>query len=275
MDASSESKKKQVIDYFSDVSLPDYGVDSRFFSTMGKKLVVSSEVSRGAKVLDVAAGRGASLFPAAELAGETGEVIGIDLAEGMIQVTGMEIDRRQIRNASIRHMDAEELEFDAEYFHHILCGFALFFMPNLDKVLSEFYRVLKPGGSVAASTFGKSDGSFSWYDELLRKYGIRRDIPVIHSLEDPGRLEQIFSNAGFINIRVLEELYDSEYADEQDWWSHLWSTADRKALEGMSKRDRLDLRKEAFSKIRDFERNGKIHVPYRVLFTLAAKIEGE
>lgn len=269
MEKSSESKKKRVIDYFSDVSLPDYGVDSRFFSTMGKKLVLLSEISTGAMVLDVAAGRGASLFPAAELTGESGEVIGIDLAEGMIQATGMEIDRRQIGNASIRLMDAERLDFEAEFFHHILCGFALFFMPDLDKVLAEFHRVLKPGGSVAVSTFGKGDGSFDWYEELLTKYGIRRDIPVIHKLEQPGQLERIFSKAGFKNIRVVEELYDSEYEDEEDWWSHLWSTADRIALDGLREQDRIDLQKEAYSKIHEFERDGKIHVPYHVLFTLA------
>ena len=267
----SESKKKQVIDYFSDVSLPDYGVDSRFFSTMGKKLVALAGISPGAIILDVAAGRGASLFPAAALTGESGKVIGIDLAEGMVQTTGMEIDRRQIENASIQLMDAEQLEFEAEFFHHILCGFALFFMPDLENVLSEFYRVLKQGGSVAASTFGKGDGLFDWYEELLGRYGLRRDIPVIHTLEDPRQLEKIFSEAGFADIRVIEELYDSEYEDEEDWWSHLWSTADRIAFEGMSRQDRADLKHEAFSKIRDFSRDGKIHIPYHVLLTSASK----
>jgi hypothetical protein len=39
MDERPESKKNQVRKYFSNVSLPDFGVDARFFPAMGKRLV--------------------------------------------------------------------------------------------------------------------------------------------------------------------------------------------------------------------------------------------
>lgn len=273
MDERSKAKKNQVRDYFSDVSLPDFGVDTRFFPAMGKRLVDLSVISPGHKVLDVAAGRGASLFPAAERAGETGEVIGIDLAEGMVLATEKEIGQRKILNASIRLMDAEQLQFDSGHFDRVLCGFALFFMPRLEKALAEFYRVLRRGGKSVVSTFGKEDEQLEWYEELLVKYGISREIPATQSLDDPDDLQSAFSDAGFSGIRIVQERFDSEYEDEEDWWSRLWSTADRIALETLNRERQKALRDEAFAEVQAFERDGKIHIPYHVLFTLAAKEE--
>ncbi len=52
-----------------------------FFSYAGRHLVERMDIAEGAKVLDVAVGRGANLFPAAEKVGLRGQAIGIDLAE--------------------------------------------------------------------------------------------------------------------------------------------------------------------------------------------------
>ena len=54
-----------------------------FFPHFGKRLVDIAKISPGSKVLDVATGRGALLFPAAEAVGQYGQVVGIDLAETM------------------------------------------------------------------------------------------------------------------------------------------------------------------------------------------------
>ena len=61
-----------------------YGqVGPDFFSYAGRHLVEHMDIAEGAKVLDVAVGRGANLFAAAEKVGPRGQVIGIDLAANM------------------------------------------------------------------------------------------------------------------------------------------------------------------------------------------------
>src|SRR5688500_2176491 len=77
----------------------------------GRRLVEGVGVSAGDAVLDVATGRGAVLFPAAERVGPGGSVVGIDLAVGMVERTRAEIERRGVANASVRQMDAERLDF--------------------------------------------------------------------------------------------------------------------------------------------------------------------
>ena len=87
MTDSNQAKKEKARKYFSDASLPDFGVDERFFPSVGTRLVGFAEVRAGDRVLDVAAGRGASLFPAAGLVEKSGEGVGIDLAGGMVKAT--------------------------------------------------------------------------------------------------------------------------------------------------------------------------------------------
>src|ERR1700726_3837668 len=76
------------------------------FAYAGRHLVEHMGISDGARVLDVAVGRGANLFPAAEKVGPRGQVIGIDLAENMVQETKAEIERRNISHATVLQMDA-------------------------------------------------------------------------------------------------------------------------------------------------------------------------
>src|SRR4030095_8041259 len=71
----------------------------RYFPIFGEWLVEMAKIREGANILDVACGRGAVLFPAAERVGLSGHVIGIDLAEGMARETGLEIQRRGLTQA--------------------------------------------------------------------------------------------------------------------------------------------------------------------------------
>lgn len=73
---------------------PDYDSGPGCFAYYGRRLVEAAGVAPGQRVLDVASGRGAVLFPSAERAGRTGEVVGVDFAEQMARVTNEEAVRR-------------------------------------------------------------------------------------------------------------------------------------------------------------------------------------
>jgi len=70
----------------------------------------------------------------------------------MVAATNSEIVRRHVQNAEARQMDAIALGFPSGSFDCVLCGFALFFIPELARALSEFHRVLRLGGRLAVST---------------------------------------------------------------------------------------------------------------------------
>jgi ubiquinone/menaquinone biosynthesis C-methylase UbiE len=260
-------------------------VGPRFFSHFGRRLVTLAQIPSGAHVLDVATGRGAVLFSAAEVVGPQGHVTGIDLSEMMIQANREEIKQLGLQNVKSHRMDAEYLEFPDASFDCVLCSFAIFFFPQLDRALSEMCRVLKPNGQIAVTTWASTrDKQWKWFEELIETYLPSESEP--EQICDPQStskpifntpegLEAILASAGFVNIRVMSESTEFIYADEEEWWSTLWShgmRADLEAIEEKTGHDGLKrFQKDAFEKMQSIKQPDGIHQMFSVLFGLAFK----
>ena len=77
----------------------DYDAGPGCFAHFGRRLVEVAGINSGARVLDIASGRGAVLFPLAERVGVGGEVVGVDLADAMAHATNKEqhvVDSRRV-----------------------------------------------------------------------------------------------------------------------------------------------------------------------------------
>jgi ubiquinone/menaquinone biosynthesis C-methylase UbiE len=115
------------------------------FTPWADDLVNRMALQPGERVLDVGCGTGIVARRAAQQVGDDGEVVGIDLNEGMLDVA-----RRSSAetDASIdwRRADATELPFDDGSFDAVLCQQVLQFIPHPDDALREMHRVLRPVG---------------------------------------------------------------------------------------------------------------------------------
>ena len=231
--------KQHIAGVFSRASSTYGQIGPDFFTCSGKQLVKFANIKPGSQVLDVACGRGAVLFPGLLAVSETGQVIGVDLAAGMVEHTSKEINRRKIKNAQVVKMDAENLEFPEASFDYVLCGLSLFFFPRLEKALAEMYRVIKPGGTLAASTFQKREKDEP--DEITEKwsalYAAFKDklkpIPSMETqhLDSETKINQAFAKAGFVQIEVMAEENTCFYQDAEEWWETSWSHGYRNYLE--------------------------------------------
>ncbi|GAA0116090.1 class I SAM-dependent methyltransferase [Clostridium senegalense] len=220
--------KKGITDLFDRVSSVFDDNGPRFFKYFGEELVKFADIKYGEKVLDVASGKGASLFLSAKKVGESGEVIGIDISKGMVDETNLEIKHKGIENAQLIVMDAENLDFESEYFNHVLCGFGVFFFPNYEIAFKEIMRVLKSGGKVSFTTFlRKKDENFIWLDELVEEYlpEYEEDCGYEETVEfdtEEG-LYKILKESNFKNIKIEKEEKIFIYKDEQEWWDKLYT----------------------------------------------------
>jgi demethylmenaquinone methyltransferase/2-methoxy-6-polyprenyl-1,4-benzoquinol methylase len=96
----------------------------------------------GMKVLDVAIGTGAVARGAVELVGPTGQVIGVDPSPNMLAQA-----RTHFRGPLSRGI-AEQLPFPDDHFDFVTMGIALRHVSDLVATFSEYFRVLKPGGTM-------------------------------------------------------------------------------------------------------------------------------
>lgn len=222
-------------------------------------LVDRLNIPTGARVLDVATGRGALLFAAAEKVGTNGYVLGIDLAPNMIAETAAEIKARRLQQAEVRLMDADDVSFPNHSFDYILCGFALHFL-DCPRLLVRFHDMLKPGGYIATThpyvpTHDTENFErWKWLFELTREvFPADFEPPASwvapNRLNKPELIESAFRESGFENISIAQEETTMYFADEQDWWAWEWSQASRFWLEGMSPEGLAKFKAVSFGKL--------------------------
>lgn len=268
MSDDARAKKELIAEVF-DRAASGYG-RLKYFPLFGRRLVEMAQIPGGAKVLDVASGRGAVLFPAAKQVGPRGRIIGIDLSEGMVQETGAEIRRRGLQKAEIRQMDAERLEFPDASFDYVLCGFSLFFFPHLQRALTEFRRVLKSQGRLAATTWGDDDERWNWYDEVRNSYQLALKVRS-WALDKRDELQAVFSQAGFSDIHITTEEADWVFGDEEEWWAMQWSTTNRATLEKMAPDVLERFKAEVSERMQALKQPDGMHYRLQVHFALATK----
>lgn len=112
-------------------------------------LVEITGAGAGARVLDVGAGDG---NVALEAARRGAEVTAVDLSP--VQVArGRERAARDGVDVEWLVADAEELPFADGSFSHVLSAFGAMFAPDPGRVAAELFRVCRPGGVVALTTW--------------------------------------------------------------------------------------------------------------------------
>ncbi|WP_158070530.1 class I SAM-dependent methyltransferase [Streptomyces luteocolor] len=181
-----------------------------------------SGIGAGESVLDIGCGRGAVLFPVAEAVGESGEVIGIDLAEEMVKYAEADARERGLGHVATRVMDGQQPDFPAARFDAAIGGFSVFIWTHGADQLKPYQTLLRPGGIFAASApsfFPTATGKWGFLPEVVHdlllphltqpKENDAYDCPFanIHNnwLVTPEVVEGTLMDAGFVEAEVMEE----------------------------------------------------------------------
>jgi len=172
----------------------------------GRQRVIDLVKARpGMRILDLACGPGNLTRRLAALTGPGGEVIGVDLAPGMIEVARS----RQIPSARFEIMDIEELSFGDASFDAATCGHGLQFVPHLEAALGEARRVLRRGAKFAASVpvGSPSHGAQELLDAVVERHLPPRPRAVDQdatraTVSDADALSRAARQAGFASARV-------------------------------------------------------------------------
>src|SRR5262249_59443113 len=84
----------------SEVELERLAFEAELVGPVTRRLLVEAGLARGMRVLDVGTGRGDVAFLAAELVGETGQVVGVDRAFEAVAVGQQQVERASLAQVS-------------------------------------------------------------------------------------------------------------------------------------------------------------------------------
>ena len=134
-------------DHFDDAPLA-------FWDRYGSRTIKRLSLPTGALVLDVGCETGASAVPAAGQVGPTGKVIGVDIAERLLRIARRKASARGLHNIEFHAGDMRQLGYADERFDAVVCVFAIFSAPDMVRQVRELWRMVRPGGQVAITTWG-------------------------------------------------------------------------------------------------------------------------
>ncbi|MFI1697180.1 class I SAM-dependent methyltransferase [Streptomyces bobili] len=207
-----------------------------FFTPMGRRLVERAAPAVGDRVLDVGCGRGACVFPAAERVGPEGRVVGIDVAEAMIEEATKEAALRDAAMVELRVMDGEHPDFAPHSFDVVLGSYSVIFLPDAPTALARYAPLLSPGGRLAFTSPVFSDDTFPFlppvFTELIPRE-LLLDLPPQWQpeqlqqrfnswLADPRDLTRTLERCGFQEVTVVDEPVTLVAESGLAWvdWSH-------------------------------------------------------
>ncbi|NRA45059.1 MAG: bifunctional demethylmenaquinone methyltransferase/2-methoxy-6-polyprenyl-1,4-benzoquinol methylase UbiE [Oligoflexales bacterium] len=189
-----------------------------------KKLVSLCSDHDNASYLDVATGTGDVIAAIGESRPKAKELYGVDISEQMLSLADVKTKSSQFSSKlKFDVMSAEHLEFEDARFDTVSISFGLRNVIDKKKALSEFARVLKPGGKLLILEFFSPDNTlfahlFQWYfHQILPKIGglfsdreayhyLPKSVGSFYSYEE---LNKVLLELGFEHKRTVSYLFGS------------------------------------------------------------------
>jgi SAM-dependent methyltransferase len=171
-----------------------------------ERMLDLADLHEGSHVLDLAAGTGGQSVAAARRIGPTGSVLATDIAPDILAFVAANAHKAGFSTVEAQMMDAEHLELGDGRFDAVISRLGLMYFPNWQQALREIYRVLKPGGRIAAIVFTiPQDSPFlSIPINIIRRRAQlpppAPGLPGPFSFGASGVLENAFQGVGFCDV---------------------------------------------------------------------------
>ena len=154
---------------------------------------------RGKKLLEIGCGVGLDL---ARFARGGANATGIDLAAVSIDLARKNFAFQHVKG-NLQLMDGEHLEFDNESFDVVYAHGVLQYTADIEKMIAEIRRVLKPGGEAILMVYNR----YSWLNFMSKLFGVKlehEDAPVLNRFSIREFRKML---SGFSQVEIIPERF--------------------------------------------------------------------
>jgi len=208
-----------------------------FWKRIGRHTVIHLGLPPGANVLDVGCGTGASALPAAQAVGPNGHVLGVDLSARLLEHARTKATAYGLKNVEFRLADMTALGFPDDHFDAVISVFSIFFVPDMEGLVRELWRMVRPGGKLAVTTWGPRIFEPAYSRWLA---AVQRERPDLHSafnpwdrITDVETVKRLLLDGGVTNAKVTAEDGVQPLRSAEDWWTVALGSGLRWTIEQM------------------------------------------
>lgn len=271
MSTAEDAKAKVVATYNAAADFYDDAANS-FWGHFGCRTIERLHPQPGARILDVCCGSGASAIPAAEKVGPKGFVLGIDLAETLLELARKKASDHRLQNIEFRAGDILDLRLPKSGFDAVVCVFGIFFVPDMPAAIRELWEVLRPGGQLAITTWGPR-----FFEPATTAFwnAVRDVRPELYKgfnpwdrICDPPSVRRLLSEGGVERAEVIAEAGAHPIPSPEAWWSAVLGSGYRGTIDQLDADAREHVRAANLTYIRD---SGVRSVEANVVYAVATK----
>jgi ubiquinone/menaquinone biosynthesis C-methylase UbiE len=194
-----------------------------FWDLIGKRTVTNLKLPAGAKILDVGCGTGASALPAAQEVGKNGFVVGVDLAARLLDRARAKASAASLDNVEFRVADMTALNYPDESFDAVVSVFSIFFVPDMEGLVRELWRMVRPGGKLAVTTWGPRIFEPAYSRWLIAVGKERPDLASAFNpwdrITDVVSVRKLLRDGGAKDVEVIPEEGVQMLRSADDWWT--------------------------------------------------------
>ena len=148
-----------------------------------------------------------------------------------------------------------ELDYPAESFDVVLCVFGIFFVPDMSAAVRQLWRLVRPGGKLAITTWGRNvlEPANSMFLGSVRELRSELHEPSNpwDRIADPKGLRQMLRDGGAEAVEVIAENKWHPIRSPEDWWTIVLGSGRRKGIERLTPQEVTAVRETNLAFIRD------------------------
>lgn len=158
----------------------------------------------------------------------------VDLAGRLIDLARAKAEVRRLTNIEFRVDDMLALGYPDHSFDAVVCVFGIFFVPDMSEAVRELWRMVKPGGRLAITTWGPNlfepaNGAF--WEAIAGECYLHRAFNPWDRISEPDGLRQMLAEAGIHEVDILAEAGKHPLNEPEDWWKIAMGSGYRGTLE--------------------------------------------
>lgn len=162
--------------------------------------IALASLKKGEIVLDLGSGAGFDCFLAADRVGPEGRVIGVDMTPEMLEKARENAEKDNLSNIEFRLGEIENLPVADSTVDIVISNCVINLSTDKDRVFSEAFRVLKPGGRIMVSDIVLTRE----LPDIIRK-NVSAYVGCISGAIIKEDYLNAVSKAGFTDVKILDE----------------------------------------------------------------------